>query len=93
MEKKYTRKEFLKIGIIAVIIVVPLVIAYDVAGYFEENGTKFWTDWDCEQMTEFAMTAEFNKISEQQHMQYNLDMAPCIEEPQMYKFLYKHIIK
>ena len=80
MEKKYTRKEFLKIGIIAVIIVVPLVVAYGAAGYFEENGTKFWSKWECEQMTEFAMTSEFNKISEEQHMQYNLDMAPCIEE-------------
>ena len=36
---------------------------------------------DCDKMTEFAMTPEFNKTSEQQHMQYNLDMAPCIEEP------------
>jgi hypothetical protein len=32
-------------------------------------------------MTEFAMTSEFNKISEEQHMEYNLDMATCIKEP------------
>ena len=81
MEKKYTQKDYLKIVIIASIIAVPLVIVYGAAGYFEENGTKFWSEWECEQMTEFAMTSEFNKISEQQHMQYNLDMAPCIEEP------------
>ena len=81
MEKKYTQKEYLKIAVILVIIVVPLVVAYGAAGYFEENGTKFWSEWECEQMTEFAMTSEFNKISEQQHKLYNLDMAPCIEEP------------
>ena len=81
MEKKYTRKEFLEIGTIALIIVVPLVVAYGAAGYFEDNGTKFWSEWDCDKMIEFAMTTEFNKISEQQHMQYNLDMAPCIEVP------------
>ncbi len=81
MEKKYTQKEYLKIAVILVIIVVPLVVAYGAAGYFDENGTKFWSEWECEQMTEFAMNPEFNKISEAQHMQYNLDMAPCIEEP------------
>ena len=81
MEKKYTQKEYLKIAVILVIIVVPLVVAYGAAGYFDENGTKFWSEWDCDQMTEFAITPEFNKISEQQHMAYNLDMAPCIEEP------------
>ena len=81
MEKKYTQKEYLKIAVILVIIVVPLVVAYGAAGYFDENGTKFWSEWECEQMTEFAITPEFNKISEQQHKLYNLDMAPCIEEP------------
>ena len=81
MEKKYTQKDFLKIGIIAVIVVIPLVIAYGAGGYFDEDGIEFWSEWDCEQMTEFAMRAEFNKISEQQHKLYNLDMASCIEEP------------
>ena len=80
-EKKYTQKDYLKIAVIVSIIAVPLVIAYGAAGYFDENGTKFWSEWECEQMTEFAMTLEFNKISEKQHMKYNLDMAPCIEEP------------
>ena len=81
LEKKYTKKDFLKIGIIAIIVAVPLIIAYSAAGYFDEDGMEFWSEWDCNQMTEFAMTSDFNKISERQHMQYNLDMAPCIEEP------------
>ena len=81
MEKKYTQKDYLKIAIIVSIIAVPLVIAYGAAGYFEVEGTKFWSDWECEQMTEFAMTSDFNRISEEQHRLYNLDMAPCIEEP------------
>jgi hypothetical protein len=80
-KKKYTRKDYAKIAIIASIIAVPLVIAYGAAGYFEEEGTKFWSEWECEQMTEFAMTSDFNRISEEQHRLYNLDMAPCIEEP------------
>ena len=80
-KKKYTRKDYVKIIIIASIIAVPLVIAYGAAGYFEEEGTKFWSDWECEQMTEFAMTSDFNRISEEQHRLYNLDMVPCIEEP------------
>ena len=80
-KKKYTRKDYAKITVIAGIIAVPLVIAYSAAGYFEEEGTKFWSEWECEQMTEFAMTSDFNKISEEQHRLYNLDMAPCIEEP------------
>ena len=54
---------------------------YGAAGYFEEEGTKFWSEWECEQMTEFAMTSDFNRISEEQHRLYNLDMAPCIEAP------------
>jgi hypothetical protein len=81
LEKKYTQKDFMKIGIIVAIIAVPLVIAYGAAGYFEENGTKFWSNWDCNQMTEFAMTSDFKKITDEQHKQYNLDMAPCIDEP------------
>ena len=81
MEKKYTQKDFLKIAVIASIITVPLVIVYGAAGYFEEEGTKFWSEWECEQMTEFAMTSDFNRISEEQHRLYNLDMAPCIEAP------------
>ena len=81
MEKKYTQKDFLKIGIIVVIVTVPLVIAYSAAGYFDEDGIEFWSEWDCDQMTEFTMTSDFNKISEQQHMQYNLDMVLCIEKP------------
>jgi hypothetical protein len=81
LEKKYTQKDYLKIAIIISIIAVPLIIAYGAAGYFEEEGIKFWSDWECEQMTEFAMTSDFNRISEEQHRLYNLDMASCIEEP------------
>ena len=81
MEKKYTQKDYVKIAVIASIIAVPLIIAYSAAGYFEEDGIEFWSDWDCDQMTEFAMTSDFNRISEEQHRLYNLDMAPCIEEP------------
>ena len=81
MEKKYTTKDYAKIGAISAIIIVPLVIAYGAAGYFEENGTVFWSGWDCDKMIEFAQSSDFNKISEVQHKQYNLDMAYCIEEP------------
>jgi hypothetical protein len=81
LEKKYTPKDFAKIAVIVAIIAVPLVIAYGAAGYFDENGTKFWSDWDCNQMTEFAMTSDFKKITDEQHKQYNLDMAHCIDEP------------
>jgi len=81
LEKKYTQKDYVKIAVIASIIAVPLIIAYSAAGYFEEDGIEFWSDWDCDQMTEFAMTSDFNRISEEQHRLYNLDMAPCIEEP------------
>ena len=81
MEKKYTPKDYLKIAVIGCIIGIPLFIAYYTAGYLEEDGIKFWSDWDCDQMTEFAMTEDFNRISEEQHRLYNIDMAPCIEEP------------
>jgi hypothetical protein len=81
LEKKYTQKDYLKIAVISTIIVVPLVIAYGAAGYFEEDGIEFWSEWECEQMTEFAQTDSFNRISEEQHRLYNIDMAPCIEEP------------
>jgi hypothetical protein len=80
-KKEYTRKDYAKIGVIAGIIAVPLVIAYGAAGYFDEDGIEFWSDWDCEQMIEFAQTTDFNRISEEQHRLYNIDMAPCIEEP------------
>ena len=80
-KKKFTGKDYAKIGTIAGIIGVPLVIAYGAAGYFEENGTVFWSDWDCDRLIEFAQTSDFSRISEEQHKQYNLDMAPCIEEP------------
>ncbi len=79
--KKYSQKDFLKIGVIAGIVVIPLVIAYGAGGYFVEDGTEFWSEWDCDQITKFAMSSEFNKISEHQHMQYNLDMSTCIKEP------------
>lgn len=79
MEKKYTRKDYMKIAVIVAIIAVPLIIAYGAAGYFEENGTKFWSGWDCGQMTEFAMTLEFTKITDEQQMQYNMDMTSCFE--------------
>jgi hypothetical protein len=79
--KQYTGKDYVKIGIISAIIAVPLVIAYGAAGYFDPEGLKFWSDWDCDQMIEFAQTESFNRISEEQHRLFNLDMAPCIEEP------------
>lgn len=81
MRKKYTPKDYAKIGIISGIIIIPLVIAYGSAGYFEENGTIFWSDWDCNKMIDFAKTSDFNRISEEQHKQYNLDMAPCLAGP------------
>ena len=81
MEKKYTPKDYAKIGAISGIIIVPLVIAYGAAGYFDEDGIEFWSDWDCDQMIEFAKTESFNRISEEQHRLYNLDMVHCIEEP------------
>jgi len=80
-KKKFTAKDYAKIGIIVIIVVVPLIIAYGAAGYFVEDGIEFWSGWNCDQMTEFAMTPEFSKISEEQHMKYNIDMAPCIEKP------------
>jgi len=81
LKKKYTQKDYLKIVVIVVIITVPLVIAYGAAGYFEENGTKFWSEWDCGQMTEFAATPDFKKVTAEQVRLYNLDLAPCIEDP------------
>ena len=81
MRKKHTTKDYAKIGIISGIIIIPLVIAYGSAGYFEENGTIFWSDWDCDKMIDFAKTSGFNRISEEQHKQYNLDMAPCLAGP------------
>ena len=81
LEKKYSGKDYVKIGAIAGIILIPLMIAYGAAGYFEEDGIKFWSEWDCEHMTEFAMTSEFSKLTEDQHRLYNLEMATCIEEP------------
>ena len=81
MEKKYTQKEYLKIAVIVAIIVIPLVIAYGAARYFEENGTQFWSEWNCEQMTKFAATPEFKKISGEQIRMYNLDLSTCIEKP------------
>jgi len=80
-KKKFAGKDYAKIGVIIAIISVPLIIAYGAAGYFEKDGIEFWSGWDCEQMTEFAQTDSFNRISEEQHRLYNLDMAPCIEEP------------
>jgi len=80
LEKKYTKKEYLKIVIIVAIIVIPLIVAYGAAGYFEENGTKFWSEWNCEQMTEFEKNSEFSKITNEQKLQYNLDLAPCFED-------------
>jgi thymidylate synthase len=81
LDKKYTQKDYLKIAIIASIIAVPLVVAYGAAGYFDENGTKFWSEWDCEQMTKFATTSDFKKITEAQNRLYALDMGPCLDEP------------
>lgn len=82
MEKrKYTEKDYAKIGVIVAIIGIPLVIAYGAAGYFEEDGIEFWSDWDCNQMIDFAQTSDFSRISDEQHKLYNLDMTPCIEEP------------
>lgn len=81
MEKKYTSKDYLKIVIIAGIISIPLIFAYSITGSFESELEKFWSDWDCDRLVEFATTPEFKKITDEQHMQYNLDIAPCIEEP------------
>jgi len=81
LEKKYTQKDYLKIAIIASIIAVPLVVAYGAAGYFDENGVKFWSDWNCDQMIEFATTSDFKKITEAQNRLYVLDMWPCLDEP------------
>lgn len=81
MEKKYTKKEYLKIAVIVVIIVVPLVVAYGAAGYFDPKNSKFWSNWDCDQMIEFSTTSEFKKITLDQNRLYNLDMSPCFDEP------------
>ena len=81
MEKKYTSKDYLKIAIIAGIISGPLIFAYSISDSFEQENEKFWSEWDCDKLVEFAMTPEFNEITDEQHKQYNLDMAPCIEEP------------
>ena len=81
MDKKYTTKDYAKIGVIGCIIGIPLLIAYYAAGYFEEDGTKFWASWNCDKLIDFAQTSDFNRISEEQHKQYNLEMAPCIEQP------------
>jgi hypothetical protein len=81
LDKKYTPKDYAKIGIISAIIAVPLIIAYGAAGYFEEDGMEFWSEWDCQQMMEFAQTDSFNRLSEEQHRLYNIDMSSCIDEP------------
>jgi hypothetical protein len=80
LEKKYTQKEYLKIAVIVVIIVVPLVVAYGAAGYFDPTNSKFWSNWNCDQLIEFSITSEFRKITLEQNRLYNLDMTPCLEE-------------
>lgn len=81
MEKQYTRKDYMKIVVIVAIITLPLIIAYGAAGYFEENGTKFWFGWDCDQMIDYKNTPDFEKIKGNQLKSYNLDLIPCLEQP------------
>jgi hypothetical protein len=81
LEKKYTQKEYLKIAVIIVIIVVPLVVAYGAAGYFDPDGSKFWSEWPCDQIKKFAMTSEFNQLSDNVRTQYDLDLTLCADEP------------
>ena len=79
MEKKYTRKEYLKIGIIIIIIVVPLVVAYGAAGYFDSGGSNFWSEWDCDQMNEFAKTPEFDLLTDEVKIKYDSDFVLCLD--------------
>lgn len=81
MEKNYTKKDGLKILIIICIIAIPLVIAYGAAGYFEENGTKFWSDWDCDEMTTFSQSSEFSRITAEQRNQFDETFSLCLDEP------------
>ena len=81
LEKKYTRKEYLKIVIIIVIIVVPLVVAYGAAGYFDSEDSKFWSEWDCDHLIGYTTSSEFNQLSDEEKIQYELELTPCIDAP------------
>ena len=64
-----------------VIIVVPLVVAYGAAGYFDPEDSKFWSEWDCDHLIGYAMSSEFNQLSDEEKIQYELDLTTCVDTP------------
>ena len=67
--------------VIICIIAIPLVLAYGAAGYFEDNGTKFWSDWNCDEMTTFSHSSEISRITAEQRTQFEEAFSLCIDEP------------
>lgn len=58
-------------------VLIPAILAID---WLEENviNPRIWKDWSCDEMQEYAMQFEDEKLSSFQRAQFHQDLSRCL---------------
>jgi len=62
-------------------IVILVVVAGSIVGYFVYDSQDSWDGLSCEEMFDFAMSSEHQELTMDQHMKFHKDYDPCNQNP------------
>ena len=74
----YTPKKLLLIVTIVFAVFIPVIFLID---WLDENvvNPRIWKNWSCEEMKEFAMKFEDEKLSKFQRAVFHEDLSKCLQ--------------
>ena len=68
------------LGILVIVIFAIIVQSIFVIDWFDKNivNPRIWKDWTCNQMVQFAMKFEDEKLTDFQRVKFHEDLSMCM---------------
>ncbi len=68
------------LGILVIVIFAVIVPSIFVIDWFDKNivNPRIWKDWTCDQMVQFAMKFEDEKLTDFQRVKFHEDLSMCM---------------
>lgn len=71
------RRLVILVIVIFAVVVIPSIVLVD---WFDKNviNQRIWKDWSCEDMKQFAMKFEDEKLTDFQRVKFHEDLSRCL---------------
>ncbi len=68
------------LGILVIVIFAVIIPSIFVIDWFDKNivNPRIWKDWTCDQMVQFAMKFEDEKLTDFQRVKFHEDLSMCM---------------